>query len=497
MTEWKELSRLCREILGRNDKVRRALLDEVCAGNSRLRLQLGAVFDEPGPDTLIERLGRVLDEMRSQPDGNTPEHGPDPAKTPGHARGSSPFSILDLATLGDLLSVMHLREYSPGEYLIRQGDPAEFLLLLLTGTASARVRDMPANRPPVGVFGPGDIVGEMSLLTDEPRTADVVAETFVRALELSSADFHMMTDRHPDLRVVLTEVMASRLGAARYDGLGGKHIHGYQIVQCVGRGGMSVVYEARDLTTGDAVALKMMSHPLVYRPSALRRFRREAAILKTLEHPSLARLYDRFSAYKTEFLAMEFCHGSTLARVIASRGALSEHVVRGILGQLAGALEYVHGRGVVHLDVKPSNVMLSRPGTIKLLDFGIVTVDEKSDLWDTLKTDPGLPRVLGTPRYMAPEQFSDGPVDRRADFYGFACVAFEALSGRPLVKSSNVFDIIREQAQFKLPPREEIGRGISQEMYEVLLRGLAQSPDNRSLDLDKLASWAAPVDLDV
>ena len=501
MTESNDISRLFSEMLGRDDKTRRAFLDEICGGDSLLRLRLGAVFEQPGPDTadsLIERLGRVLDELSSS-DGSAPGHrNPAPEKSPSHAPvGSSPFSVLDLATLGELLTFMHLREYSPGEYLIRQGDPAEFLLLLLTGTASARVRDTPADRPPIGQFGPGDIVGEMSLLTDEPRTADVIAETFVRALELSSIDFHMMTDRHPDLRVVLTDVMASRLGAARYDGLGGKHIHGYQIVQCVGRGGMGVVYEARDLTSGETVALKMMSHPLVYRPSALRRFRREAAILKTLEHPSLARLYDRFSAFKTEFLAMEFCPGSTLAQVIASRGALSEHVVRGILGQLAGALQYVHGRGVVHRDLKPSNVMVSQQGSIKLLDFGIVTVDETSELWQTQKTDPALPRMLGTPRYMAPEQFSDGSVDRRADFYGFACIAFEALSGRPVITSSNVFDIIREHARFTLPPREEIGRGISPEMHEVLLRGLAQSPDDRTLDLDKLASWAAPVDLDV
>jgi serine/threonine-protein kinase len=141
--------------------------------------------------------------------------------------------------------------------------------------------------------------------------------------------------------------------------------------------------------------------------------------------------------------------------------------------------------------------MVSQQGSIKLLDFGIVTVDETSDLWQTQKTDPALPRMLGTPRYMAPEQFSDGSVDRRADFYGFACIAFEALSGRPVITSSNVFDIMREHAQFTLPPREEIGRGISPEMHEVLLRGLAQSPDGRTLDLDKLASWAAPVDLDV
>jgi len=155
---------------------RSAFLDEVCPDDSRLRRKLGAVFDQVGPDAA--------------------------------AVGSSPFAVLDATTLCDLLSVMRPREYAPGEYLIRQGDPAEFLLLVLTGTASARVRGTPSNRPPVGQFGAGDIVGEMSLLTDEPRTADVVAETSVRALELSSVDFHRMTDRHPDLRVVLMKSAA-------------------------------------------------------------------------------------------------------------------------------------------------------------------------------------------------------------------------------------------------------------------------------------------------
>ena len=272
---------------------------------------------------------------------------------------SSPFSILGASTLAELLSVMQLREYAAGDHLIEQGDPAEFLLLILSGMAWARVRDTPKDRPPVGKFSAGDIVGEMSLITDEPRTADVVAETPVRALQLSASDFHVLTERHPDLRVVLTDVMADRLGHAKFDGLGGKDIHGYQVVQCVGRGGMGVVYEALDVTKGTRVALKMMNHRLIYQPNALRRFRREAAILKTLEHPSVARLYECFSAYKTEFLAMEFCPGPTLAEAIRSRGPLGESFVRRLMGHLAVALKYVHGRGIVHRDLKPSNIVLT------------------------------------------------------------------------------------------------------------------------------------------
>ena len=168
------------------------------------------------------------------------------------------------------------------------------------------------------------------------------------------------------------------------------------------------------------------------------------------------------------------------------------------MGHLAVALKYVHGRGIVHRDLKPSNIVLTGAGSIKLLDFGIVTVEKDSDLWGDLKTGTGVPSalVLGTPRYMAPEQFSGRNVDRRADFYGLACVAFEALSGRTVIQASDVFDIIREQARFTLPPRERVGSGISAEMHDVLTHALEHDPDQRTLDLDKLAAWTGPLDLE-
>jgi CRP-like cAMP-binding protein len=483
MTDWDLVLRLCREALALQTTERRAFFDKACAGDPALRRQLVSLFEQ-GSDTSadVERDDSLTGEG-----------------TESTLFKSSPLEVLGSDTLGDLLSVMRLHDCEPGELLIRQGDPAEFLLLIFSGTATARVRQAPTDseRPPVGTFGPGDIVGEISLVTNEPRTADVVADTAMRCLRLSASDFHVMAERHPDLLLVLTEVVADRLGHARYDGLGGKEIHGYRIAQCVGRGGMGVVYEARQVATGRRVALKMMNHRLIYQLTALRRFRREAAILATLDHPSLARLYECFSAYKTEFLAMEFCPGPALNQVIASRGPLGEETVRRLLGQLALALKYVHGRGIIHRDLKPSNIVLGRDGSIKLLDFGIVTVEKGSDLLQGLNSGSQAVSLLGTPRYMAPEQFSGRDVDRRADLYGVACVAYEALCGRPVVAASDVFDIIRERAQFMLPPREQIGAGISEEMHTVLAGGLMADPDLRSIDLDRLASWAGPIDLEV
>ena len=497
MSDWETISRLSREALSRDTEDRSAFLDAACAGDPDLRRQIDGLIGQPTPDTsdLLAALRQMWDESNS-PAGQK-ESPPRDAHTEEPTYGilfQSPLGILSASSLADLLAVMRFREFEPGGYLIRQGDPAEFLLLILNGNAFARVRNTPADRPPVGTFGPGDIVGEISLVTDEPRTADVIAETHVQSLELSASDFHVLADRHPDLPLLLSEVVTERLGHSKYDGLTGKDIHGYQIIQRVDRGGMGVVYEATRVATGQRVALKMMNHRLTSQLSALRRFRREAAILKTLEHPSVARLYEYFSAYKTEFLAMEFCEGPTLRQMIA-RGPLKEDVVRPMLGQLAVALKYVHSRGIVHRDLKPSNIVLTPGGGIKLLDFGIVTVEEHSDLWNSLKTIP-LPRMVGTPRYMAPEHFSGGVTDRRVDYYGVGAMVFEALSGRPLIAATEVFDVIREHAQFVLPAREEIGEGISQEMHDVLLHGLEHDPAKRSLDFDRLAMWAAPLQLD-
>jgi CRP-like cAMP-binding protein/predicted Ser/Thr protein kinase len=504
MIDWANIARLCREALARPPKDRSAFLDEACAGEVELRRLLRSLL-EPAADSdpfdwFMSGLGQLLEDLKSdddvQSDGSTRERSASEHSRREAPLRASPFSVLKADTLADLLSAMQYHECGPGDCLIRQGDPAEFLLLILSGHACASVRDTPSDRPPVGEFGAGDIVGEMSLLTNEPRTADVVAQTAMRFLKLSASDFHFLAGRHPDLPLVLTEVVTERLGHGRYDGLGGKDVHGYQIVQCVGRGGMGVVYEARHVASNRKVALKMMNHRLIYQLSALRRFQREAAILETLDHPSIARLYECFPAYRTEFLAMEFCEGKTLSQLIALRGPLKEDLVRRMLGQLAGALGYVHGRGIVHRDLKPSNIVLTGQGTIKLLDFGIVTVEADSDLWRAWKTSSRPVGMIGTPRYMAPEQFSHKVADRRADFYGLACVAFEALSGRSVVEATDVYEIMREHARFVLPPREAIGTGVSEDLYAILVAGLEHDPDKRLLDLDRLAAWAAPLDLD-
>ena len=508
--DWRKISQLYHDALPRNGADRAAFLDAACADNPGLRreldsllaqgLETAAGFGSPMLEEAIRLLADAALSGSRNVDATQPHEIEDArvAAAVGFLSSiSSPLAHLSLDALGNLLSAMHVEEYGAGDFLIRQGDQGAFLLLILSGTAWARIHDAPSDGG-VGEFGPGDFVGEMSLVTNEARTADVIARTPVRSLMLSAADFHRLADQHPELRVLLTNVVADRLGRATYDGLGGKDIHGYRIVRCIGRGGMGIVYEALRLATGETVALKMMNHRLVYQEGAIRRFRREAATLKSLCHPLIVPVRECFGAYKTQFLAMEFCEGSTLHEIISARGPLSESAVRRIIGQLAVALHYIHGRGLVHRDLKPSNVMVNRSGVVKLLDFGLAKFDAAWTAGEASRIRPGTQSALfaGTPGYMAPEQFSGAAVDHRTDFYALACVAYEALSGRPVIGATDVFGVIREQLRFNLPPAEAIGRGVTIEMHELLKQGLDHLPENRTLDLARLAAWAGPLELD-
>ncbi|HEX6985829.1 MAG TPA: protein kinase, partial [Planctomycetaceae bacterium] len=331
--------------------------------------------------------------------------------------------------------------------------------------------------------GPGEVLGEMALVTAEPRSADVVALDAVRARVLPVDAFHRLAARHPVLWDVLTDLIAERLGAVPRDALAGKVFHGYRICRRLGRGGMAVVYEAGHLETGRRVALKMMSHRLVSDPAALALFRREADLIEAFDHPHIVRMFGRFEAFRTYFIVLQFVEGETLARMIASDGPLPPDRAKRILGQLAGALAYAHAAGVVHRDVKPANVMMTPDGGAKLMDFGLALRLEESPS-ETGRT------IVGTPRYMAPEQLMGRPVDRAADYFAFGCVAYEVLTGRPLLPESDprkILEHVRSRAGTRI---SESPACAGDPAWRLLDGCLVPDPRHRRLDLETVAAWA-------
>ncbi len=405
-------------------------------------------------------------------------------------RESEPFRSLRPALVDQLFSCAVERRYRADETMIQQGTRGDALLMVVEGEARVRVRDHDGTIRTIATLVRGSVAGEMSLITQEPATADVVAATDLKALALASEDFDRLAAKSPELTIVMTNLVADRLGRAIHDGLGGKELHGYRILRCVGSGGMAVVYEAVEVATGERVALKMMSHRLVYQPGAFSRFEREARIVEPLEHENIARMKGHFPAFRTEFIVMEFCDGATLGDLLARHGPFPEEHARKLLGQLARALCFVHDRGVLHRDLKPGNVMLTPQGRVKLMDFGLAKEDQT--LTDDTATQIGT--ILGTPLYMPPGQLVGEETGQAIDVYAFCCIAYELVAGKPLFEGKTTRGLLQDKLTRSVPPAAAIGPGISEEFHALLVSGLDRDPEKRVESLRGPAAWAGQLD---
>lgn len=390
-----------------------------------------------------------------------------------------PFSELAAGVVRQIAAAAVQQRYEAGEVLLRQGEPCPSLLVLLEGTVDVQVEDR-GKRHAIAAVRTAAVLGEMSLLGHSPCTASVIAAGPVRVLSIPRSELERLASEQPVIWNALGGLIAGRLGHDSVDALVGKVVGGYRILRCAGRGGMAVVYEAEEPQTGRRVALKMMSHRYVNDLELHSRFQREAEIGLRLRHPNICRVEQTFSALGTQFMVMEFCDGTTLDQYVRQRGRLRQEEVRRILGQLAAALAYAHRHGICHRDLKPANVMLDPNGCVKLADFGLARTAESSEM-------TGHGRLVGTPRYMPPEQLAGEVVDYRADVYAFGCIAFEMLAGRPLMVESDLLAILDRHARWSLPPADSIRPRLSSDLYGVLRESLAKEPHARTLDLDRLS----------
>ena len=222
----------------------------------------------------------------------------------------------------------------------------------------------------------------------------------------------------------------------------------YRIVDKIGEGGMGVVWKAVDTDLDRQVAIKVLPQAFAADSERLARFEREARLLASLNHPSIAAIYGLHETGGTRFLAMEFVEGNNLAEHLA-RGRLPVDEAVEFAVQVAEALESAHEQGVVHRDLKPANIQVTTNGRIKVLDFGLAKAlaaapDSADPSLSPTITSAGsrAGMVLGTAAYMSPEQARGKPVDRRADIWSFGCVLYEMLAGRPPHRGDTVSETL-------------------------------------------------------
>lgn len=248
----------------------------------------------------------------------------------------------------------------------------------------------------------------------------------------------------------------------------------YEIHRRLARGGMAQVYLARDRSLDRPVAVKELVPEFATDPSFVERFRREAQAAANLSHPNIVGVYDWGAQDGTYFIVMEYVDGPSLSRVLRSDGPFHPRRAAEIAAEVAAGLGFAHSRGVVHRDVKPGNVLLTRSGQAKVTDFGIARALSSSD--EDL-TQAGS--VMGTATYFSPEQAQGLPVDPRSDLYSLGVVLYELVTGRPPFNGDTPLAIAYKHVQDQPAPPSTLMSGLPEALEVIIMKLLSKRPDDR------------------
>lgn len=266
----------------------------------------------------------------------------------------------------------------------------------------------------------------------------------------------------------------------------GVQIAGYTIEAVAGRGGMGVVYRARDRELDRPVAVKVIAPELAQDAGFRTRFEREARVSAQLDHPNVVPVFDAGDDDGRLYIAMRWVEGTDLGRLIAERGPLEPGDAAELVAQAASALDAAHAHGLVHRDVKPANLLIpaAAPWHVYLTDFGLAKRDGSS------AGVTGTGEWLGTPDFASPEQVEGQELDARADVYGLGCVLFAALTGRP--PFADVPRLRKGWAQANEPPPtlRSIDPALPAALEPVLARALAKEPGERYRSAGELGEAA-------
>jgi serine/threonine protein kinase len=252
----------------------------------------------------------------------------------------------------------------------------------------------------------------------------------------------------------------------------------YEIITELGRGGMAIVFRAREKALDREVAVKVLPFSLAFDAEFVERFQREARTAAKLEHSHIIPIYRVGKSGRVIYFVMKFVRGQALSEMIEQRGAIPPDQIRKLLTQTAGALGYAHKNGIVHRDIKPDNIMFDESGNAIVMDFGIAKAASGTRL-----TGTGM--SIGTPHYMSPEQARAQPLDGRSDIYSLGVVAYQCLTGSVPFDGEDSFSIGYKHIMEELPT-PELQTAEQRDLFEIVRRMMAKSADERFQSAEEL-----------
>ena len=262
----------------------------------------------------------------------------------------------------------------------------------------------------------------------------------------------------------------------------GELVDRYEILGSLGEGAYAETYKARDTSSGDTVVLKMPNPNLFADPGLFQRYRRESDIARTLDHPGVQRGVDGGDTRSEPYLVLEYVDGENLRVVL--RGGPDQVPIDTVIDwgrQLAAALAYLHAHGVVHRDMKPENILVTRDGSLKISDFGTAMLEGARRL-----TWKHLSESLGTPDYMSPEQIQGGRGDARSDVYAWGVMMYELLTGRVPFRGDNWMAVMAGHLGEHPAPIASLRPDVPPALAAVVTHAMRRNPSNRYQTMDEV-----------
>ncbi len=375
------------------------------------------------------------------------------------------FGAIPLDAKCPLLNCMTPRHVPAGARIIAQGDEGDTFFIIQEGSCEVNV-DKDGTRHSVARLRNGDIVGEIALLTGEPRTANVDAETDMVLWSLTREQFDSLCTEYPDLLDFLTELVTRRFSTEKVTA--NRTVGKYVINEIIGRGGWSIVYRGIHKSLNMPVAIKMLKHDMAMNAEFAEKFHNEAKTVALLNHENIVRVYDIEELFRTIFIIMEYLEGVPLDYILYRMPRLTIPKVLDILLQVCNGLSYAHEQGIVHQDIKPANVFIQSDGRAKIVDFGLSCPPGTIDC-----------TLPGTVYYMSPEQIEGESVDVRTDIYSFGIMAYEMITGQRPYLEENPAKLMHLHLSEDVPDPRALVPDLPTELHYLIKRATQRDPSAR------------------
>jgi eukaryotic-like serine/threonine-protein kinase len=376
---------------------------------------------------------------------------------------------------GQVLACLAPMTIRAGERFIRQGDEADCLYLIQKGSCTVSVEKNGVTNP-VTRRKSGELVGEMSILIGEQRTAHVDAETDMAVWRMSRVEFDELCLTYPGVREFVTELVTKRISQSKFTPH--RTVGKYLITDVIDEGGWGVVYKGVHESLNLPVAIKMLKHCMAMDKDFAQKFENEAQVIASLNHPNIVRVYDIEYLYRTIFIVMEYLSGQSLKDMLQGMPRVSFPRGMNLLIQVAEGLEYAHQEGIVHQDIKPDNVLVREKDRVKILDFGLACPAGTGDDLD----------LAGTPYYMAPEQIEGDTVDERTDIYSLGITAFEMFTGQKPFPGPNVNEILKAHRECPVPDCCSVNSDLPKALNEFIQRATQKDLSERYQSMSDVAA---------